>query len=413
MMRRWWIWPGLWACILLGCSRNPASVGNELPLPAPGHLPPPETFDWQVTAADTTDPVLEAWARRLRQARRRWQRGKLVSEDPHSMFGSVWDVEIDQKGRVLVLDFVNQEVRVFDRSGAFLTTVGRQGEGPGEFVQAGHLLLGTNDSLYIYDNSRMMLLVYYSKINTYVFERYVLINRGASSSCLTNDNLFTYNYYIKGPEFMAVNLNGTPVWNAEIDGYYRRAITGNRRVDNFIYSTITRAYISCGMKFISITYSYYPVLDIYDPYRKNFLFNIWVHDVHIAPQVFNPKRVSIAHFYAEGFIQKYDYSGKVDDPPSALFLSDHILLYQFIRYEGYQGKVVRAYPIAYLLDLHRRKARRLHLSDYPFARVLAVRDTILVGQRWDLLQADVPHIAYYTIPEETGNSFSGAIRPPS
>ena len=396
-----YIWPVLWACVMVGCNRGPAPVGGERLLPGSGHLPSPETFDWQVTASDTTDPVLEAWAGRLRQARLQWQRGKLVGEDPYSMFGRVWDVEIDQEGNVLVLDFINQEIRVFDRSGTFLTTVGHQGEGPGEFMQAGHLLLDANDSLYIYDNSRMMFLVYHNKLDTlYDYKRYFLIGRSGDSFCLIKDNIFIYKTTEKNAEFKAINLSGEPVWEAKTDGYYRKTITGNPENDAFIYSIMTQANISCSKKFICIAYSFYPILDIYDAYEKRLLFNIWISNVYITPQVFEPERVSIANFRTEGFIQEYNYSGIIDNYPSALFLNDDILLYQFIRYEAQKGEVVRAYPVAYLLDLRRRKARRLLLTDYPFASILAVRDTILVGQRWDLLQADVPHIAYYTLPSE-------------
>ncbi|MFT5434891.1 MAG: hypothetical protein ACI9OJ_005607 [Myxococcota bacterium] len=53
-------------------------------------------------------------------------------------FGRVTSVALGPDGLIYVADAINREIRVFDRSGAFVRALGRQGEGPGEFggVQA-------------------------------------------------------------------------------------------------------------------------------------------------------------------------------------------------------------------------------------------------------------------------------------
>ncbi len=394
----------LWAWIvggwLLGCS-NPSipTEKGERWLPEPERLPPPEAFDWLVTGADTTDTTLEQWVARLRSARLLWQRGRLVGADPYSMFGIIKDVAIDKEGRVVVLDFSYQEIRLFDRSGTFVTTVGRQGEGPGEFVQAGQLQLADNDTLYVYDNSRIMFLVYKKrKDNTYQFHRnFVLSKYSSDHFCITQNRLFVYGTFYTftqgGPLFLEFDLQGTIVWDFDVDGYYTTS-------DAFIYSTLITATIDCNKEFVAVSYRHHPIIDIYQTSNRNKIYNMKIKYIFFIPKIYNnSKRKSITTFIPSSFIHKYNYTGKIDSYPSMLFLDHDILLYQFIRYEGEKGEVVRSYPLAYLIDVRRQKARRLDLRSFPFARVLAIRDTVLVGQRWDLLQAEVPHIAYYVIPQ--------------
>ncbi|MGD2136552.1 MAG: 6-bladed beta-propeller, partial [Gemmatimonadales bacterium] len=59
-------------------------------------------------------------------------------------------LEVAPDGRIFTLHPQNDEIRVHGRDGAFLTTIGRQGEGPGEFSSAGTIgLLG--DTLWVLD----------------------------------------------------------------------------------------------------------------------------------------------------------------------------------------------------------------------------------------------------------------------
>jgi hypothetical protein len=53
--------------------------------------------------------------------------------DPRDAFYQVLGVEPDPAGNIYVLDRGNNRVQVFDPEGTYLRTMGRQGEGPGEF----------------------------------------------------------------------------------------------------------------------------------------------------------------------------------------------------------------------------------------------------------------------------------------
>jgi len=46
--------------------------------------------------------------------------------------GRIMDVVVDEVGTVYVLDYRNSHIKVFDQAGAFVLTIGRRGQGPGE-----------------------------------------------------------------------------------------------------------------------------------------------------------------------------------------------------------------------------------------------------------------------------------------
>jgi hypothetical protein len=53
--------------------------------------------------------------------------------DEQTQFFRVMDVGVDPSGRINVVDARNFRVQVFDPSGKYIRTIGRQGQGPGEF----------------------------------------------------------------------------------------------------------------------------------------------------------------------------------------------------------------------------------------------------------------------------------------
>jgi hypothetical protein len=56
-------------------------------------------------------------------------------------------------GRIVVANTGTNEVRVYDKTGRHLVTMGRKGEGPGEFAGLGRVILGAGDTLLAYDGN--------------------------------------------------------------------------------------------------------------------------------------------------------------------------------------------------------------------------------------------------------------------
>lgn len=71
--------------------------------------------------------------------------------DGPELFGRIADIAVDAYGRIYILEGQAQEIRVFDADGNFLRTIGRRGEGPGEFQGAAALLWGPDGHLWVVD----------------------------------------------------------------------------------------------------------------------------------------------------------------------------------------------------------------------------------------------------------------------
>jgi hypothetical protein len=69
-----------------------------------------------------------------------------------SLFAFIIDLAVNSKGDIYVADRRLNEIRKFDKNGTYLSTVGRQGQGPGEFQSIRSLSVNTRDDLIVFDN---------------------------------------------------------------------------------------------------------------------------------------------------------------------------------------------------------------------------------------------------------------------
>lgn len=70
----------------------------------------------------------------------------------HEQFTLISDLLTDGEGRIYVLEAASQEIRVFRADGEYSHTIGRRGEGPGEFTWAASMTWSaTSDTLWVID----------------------------------------------------------------------------------------------------------------------------------------------------------------------------------------------------------------------------------------------------------------------
>lgn len=74
-----------------------------------------------------------------------------VEGDGPDQFGQILGLALDQRGLIHVLDFQAQEIRVFAQDGAFVQTIGSEGEGPGELRRAAGMNFGPDGELVVWD----------------------------------------------------------------------------------------------------------------------------------------------------------------------------------------------------------------------------------------------------------------------
>lgn len=77
------------------------------------------------------------------------------------IFESPFDIEEDPRGNVYVLDYRANNIKIFSSEGKFINTIGRQGQGPGDF-NGPFLLAVTKDRIYVWDfrNRRICVLTH-------------------------------------------------------------------------------------------------------------------------------------------------------------------------------------------------------------------------------------------------------------
>jgi hypothetical protein len=77
------------------------------------------------------------------------------SAPPEETFSLIGDICAGPDGRIYIADMKTSEIKIFDKSGKFIRTFGRKGQGPGEFLLLSKLsfCFSTNE-LFVQDRSR-------------------------------------------------------------------------------------------------------------------------------------------------------------------------------------------------------------------------------------------------------------------
>ena len=86
--------------------------------------------------------------------------GDINTADENLAFYLPEDIVVDSKGNVYILDAGNHRIQKFTSDYQYLATIGRQGQGPGEFYLPSSLDIGPDDYLYVSDpqNKRIQIL---------------------------------------------------------------------------------------------------------------------------------------------------------------------------------------------------------------------------------------------------------------
>jgi len=85
--------------------------------------------------------------------------GKSSGRDEY-MFGDAKGVAVDDSGRIFVLDSKQTLIRVFDRNGAYLKTIGKKGQGPGELQTPQHIFTTWQEEIMIEDHLPRQFVFY-------------------------------------------------------------------------------------------------------------------------------------------------------------------------------------------------------------------------------------------------------------
>ncbi|HXV13791.1 MAG TPA: 6-bladed beta-propeller [Candidatus Krumholzibacteria bacterium] len=71
------------------------------------------------------------------------------SEDEEEFFGVISDIDIDATGQVYLLDSQLNEAKIYTKDGEFVRSIGREGEGPGEFRMPSSMFFTKDDKVAV------------------------------------------------------------------------------------------------------------------------------------------------------------------------------------------------------------------------------------------------------------------------
>jgi len=71
------------------------------------------------------------------------------SEDEEEFFGVISDIDIDGTGQVYLLDSQLNEAKIYTKDGEFVRSIGREGEGPGEFRMPSAMFFTKDDKVAV------------------------------------------------------------------------------------------------------------------------------------------------------------------------------------------------------------------------------------------------------------------------
>jgi hypothetical protein len=103
----------------------------------------------------STMPPLPAVPRDTVRARVVAEIGEASARTPF-LLGEVSGLAFDASGRLYVADFQEPRIVVFDPTGRHLATIGRKGEGPGEFTAPTGPVFGPDGALYVRNMSKVL-----------------------------------------------------------------------------------------------------------------------------------------------------------------------------------------------------------------------------------------------------------------
>jgi hypothetical protein len=78
-------------------------------------------------------------------------------KDENYMFYRVWDIAVNDQGDIYVLDSGKYRIQKYDKDGRYVQTIGRQGQGPGEFERPTGLYLDKKGNIYVLGLSKIHL----------------------------------------------------------------------------------------------------------------------------------------------------------------------------------------------------------------------------------------------------------------
>jgi hypothetical protein len=86
--------------------------------------------------------------------------GDVDTDDENLAFDSPLDMAVDPAGNAFILDSGNKRIQVFGPDGQYLRTIGRRGQGPGEFESLSSISIDRQGNFHVLDSAQRRIQVF-------------------------------------------------------------------------------------------------------------------------------------------------------------------------------------------------------------------------------------------------------------
>lgn len=130
-------------------------------------------FCFSIVCSQNSDQVAEVHTSEL--PRLELDHQFLISDSEEIFLQQITEVKSDSKGRIYVPDQRALQIHVFDPDGTYLTSIGRDGSGPGEFQSLLRIYIGPKDQLIAFDVMQARNTIFIENNNSWEAEQIFMI----------------------------------------------------------------------------------------------------------------------------------------------------------------------------------------------------------------------------------------------
>ncbi|MFC1492995.1 6-bladed beta-propeller [candidate division KSB1 bacterium] len=84
--------------------------------------------------------------------------GGIDEVDEDYIMSEIFDLDVDKNGDIFIIDFGSYRIQKYNSKGKYRNTIGRAGEGPGEFVMPSAISLDARGNIYVVDGIKVVII---------------------------------------------------------------------------------------------------------------------------------------------------------------------------------------------------------------------------------------------------------------
>ncbi|MCC5912842.1 MAG: 6-bladed beta-propeller [Balneolaceae bacterium] len=177
--------------------------------------------------------------------------------DENQTFGRIKDITLDSSNRIYILDSQRQNIRVFNTSGEYLTTLGGRGRGPGELQSARSMAVYENEFLLV--NNGYQIVVYNIANEPIEYLKTIPLEKFVHSICVMENKLFLHSPSPLDPKDISEEKSFTNMIHSySLPSFEFQFSFGQsyKRTNPFIVERMTMGNLSCNRASSTVLFTF-------------------------------------------------------------------------------------------------------------------------------------------------------------